>query len=217
MKIRDTSLIKVDSSTEFQAAINRAADSLLSGGLVAYPTESFYGLAVDATNEEAIERLFLVKKRRPGRPVLILIPSIESLAQYAARIPSIANQVIEAFWPGGLTLVFEAGTMVSPLLTGGTGKIGIRLSSHPVATALTRAIGVPISGTSANISGEPPCRNAQEVLSCLGEMVNLILDGGETTGKIGSTVLDVTVHPPRILREGMVAKEQLEACSFAVT
>jgi L-threonylcarbamoyladenylate synthase len=217
VKIRDTSLIKVDSSTEFQAAINRAADSLLSGGLVAYPTESFYGLAVDASNEEAIERLFLVKKRRPGRPVLILIPSIESLAQYAARIPSIADQLIEAFWPGGLTLVFEAGTMVSPLLTGGTGKIGIRLSSHPVATALTRAIGVPISGTSANISGEPACRNAQEVLSCLGEMVNLILDGGETTGKIGSTVLDVTVHPPRILREGMVAKEQLEACSFAVT
>ena len=217
MEIRDTSLIKVDSSTEFQAAINRAADSLLSGGLVAYPTESFYGLAVDATNEEAIERLFLVKKRRPGRPVLILIPSIESLAQYAARIPSIADQLIVAFWPGGLTLVFEAGTMVSPLLTGGTGKIGIRLSSHPVATALTRAIGVPISGTSANISGEPACRNAQEVLSCLGEMVNLILDGGETTGKIGSTVLDVTVHPPRILREGMVAKEQLEACSFAVT
>jgi L-threonylcarbamoyladenylate synthase len=217
VEIRDTSLIKVDSSTEFQAAINRAADSLLSGGLVAYPTESFYGLAVDATNEEAIERLFLVKKRRPGRPVLILIPSIESLAQYAARIPSIADQLIEAFWPGGLTLVFEAGTMVSPLLTGGTGKIGIRLSSHPVATALTRAIGVPISGTSANISGEPACRNAQEVLSCLGEMVNLILDGGETTGKVGSTVLDVTVHPPRILREGMVAKEQLEACSFAVT
>ena len=207
----------MDSSTEFQAAINRAADSLLSGGLVAYPTESFYGLAVDASNEEAIERLFLVKKRRPGRPVLILIPSIESLAQYAARIPSIADQLIVAFWPGGLTLVFEAGTMVSPLLTGGTGKIGIRLSSHPVATALTRAIGVPISGTSANISGEPACRNAQEVLSCLGEMVNLILDGGETTGKIGSTVLDVTVHPPRILREGMVAKEQLEACSFAVT
>ncbi len=216
MKIRYTSLIKVDSSTDFQAAIDRAADSLLSGDLVAYPTESFYGLAVDATNEKAIERLFLVKKRRPGRPVLILIPSIESLGQYVARISSVAHQLIKVFWPGGLTLVFEAGPMVSPLLTGGTGKIGIRLSSHPVATALTRAIGAPISGTSANISGAPACRNAQEVLNCLGEMVNLVLDGGETTGKVGSTVLDVTVNPPRILREGMVVKEQLEACSLIV-
>jgi len=211
VEIRSPSLIKVGSSKDFQATINRAADSLLSGGVVAYPTESFYGLAVDVTNEEAIKRLFFVKRRRAGSPVLILIPSVELLSQYAVRIPPIAHQLINAFWPGGLTLVFEAAPTVSPLLTGGTGKIGIRFSSHSVATALTRAVGAPISGTSANISGEPACRNAQEVLNSLGEGVSLILDGGETTGKVGSTVLDVTVHPLRILREGMVAKEQLEA------
>lgn len=203
-------IIRVDLSGDFQAAINRAAGSLISGGVVAYPTESFYGLAVDVTKEDAIKRLFSVKERLAGRPVLILIHSVEVLREYVDRIPPIAHQLIEAFWPGGLTLVFESGPKVSPLLTAGTGKIGVRLSSHPVATALTKAIGVPISGTSANISGKPACRSAEEVLRSLREGVSLILDGGKTTGKIGSTILDVTVDPPRILREGMVHQSQLK-------
>ncbi len=103
------------------------------------------------------------------------------------------------------------GTAKPPLLTAGTGKIGIRLSSHPVARALTLAIGVPITGTSANVSGEPACMNAEEVLKCFGEDLDLILDGGKTTEKIGSTVLDVTVKPPQILREGLVSQSQLKA------
>ena len=168
-------IIKVDPSRNLQGSVHRAADSLLSGGLVAYPTESFYGLGVDATNKEAIKRLFLVKKRRTSRPVLILIPSLDVLEQYVDHIPRIAHQLIEAFWPGGLSLVFVAGPKVASLLTAGTGKIGVRLSSHPVATALTRAAGVPITGTSANISGEPACRNVGEVLESFGEGVDLIL------------------------------------------
>ena len=207
---RKGSVIKTEPSRNFQSAINRAAETLLSGGLVAYPTESFYGLAVDATNEKAIQRLFRAKKRRGSRPVLILIPSIEILSRYVDPIPPVALRLIEKFWPGGLTLVFGVGPNVSPLLTAGTNKIGVRLSSHPVAMALTQAIGVPISGTSANISGEPACRNADEVSACLGEGVDLILDGGMTTGKAGSTVLDVTVDPPQILREGMIHQSRLE-------
>ena len=203
-------IIRVDPSRDFQNAIHKASDILLAGGLVAYPTESFYGLAVDSTNENAIRRLFLLKQRSPGRPLLILIPSIEVLDQYVAHIPPIAHQLIEDFWPGGLTLVFEAGPKVSPLLTAGTDKIGIRLSPHPVATALAQAIGAPITGTSANISGKPACRNAGEVSASFKEWVDLILDGGETTGKIGSTVLDITVDPPQILREGMVQKSELK-------
>ena len=176
---------------------------------MAYPTESFYGLAADATNETAIHRLFLSKKRGLDRPVLILIPNVEVLDQYAVNIPPVARQLIKEFWPGGLTLVFDAGTKISPLLTAGTGKIGIRLSSHPVATAVTRAIDVPITGTSANISGQPPCRNADEVRSSLGKGVDLILDGGETKGEMGSTVIDITVDPPRILRQGMVSQDEI--------
>jgi L-threonylcarbamoyladenylate synthase len=202
-------MIKVGSSGNPEGAISKAGEILLSGGLVAYPTESFYGLAADATNETAIRRLFLAKKRSPGSPVLILIPTAEVLDKYVHHIPPIALQLIKKFWPGGLTLVFEAGPNISPLLTSGTGKIGIRLSSNHVATALTRAIGVPISGTSANLSGEPPCRNADEVRRSLGNGVDLILDGGETKGDIGSTVLDVTVDPPRILRQGMVSQDEI--------
>jgi L-threonylcarbamoyladenylate synthase len=203
-------IIRVDPSRDFQNAINKASDILLSGGLVAYPTESFYGLAVDSTNENAIRRLFLLKQRSPGRPLLILIPSIEVLDRYVTHIPPIAHQLIDEFWPGALTLVFEAGQKVSPLLTAGTDKIGIRLSPHPVATALAQAIGAPITGTSANISGKPACRNAGEVSASFKEWVDLILDGGSTPGKVGSTVLDITVHPPKILREGMVQKSALE-------
>ncbi len=205
-----TSIIRVDPSGDFQNAINKASDILLSGGLVAYPTESFYGLAVDSSNEDAIRRLFLVKQRSPGRPLLILIPSVEVLDRYVGHIPQIARQLMEEFWPGALTLVFEAGQKVSPLLTAGTDKIGIRLSPHPVATALAQAIGGPITGTSANISGKPACRNAGEVSGSFRKWVDLILDGGATTGKVGSTVLDVTVCPPKILREGMVQKSDLE-------
>ncbi|MDY6972362.1 MAG: L-threonylcarbamoyladenylate synthase [Thermodesulfobacteriota bacterium] len=202
-------IIKVDQSRDLQKAVGRAGGCLLSGGVVAYPTESFYGLAVDATNQEAIKRLFLVKELPTSHPVLILIPSLDLLEQYVDHIPSIAHRLIKAFWPGGLSLVFVAGPKVSPMLTAGTGKIGVRLSSHPVATALTGAIGVPITGTSANISGETACRNAGEVVASFREGVDLVLDGGETPGQMGSTVLDVTVHPARILRHGMIDESRL--------
>ncbi|MBW2145193.1 MAG: threonylcarbamoyl-AMP synthase [Deltaproteobacteria bacterium] len=193
-----------------------AADVLLAGGVVAYPTETFYGLAVDIRNEAAIRRLLSIKKRSATRPVLILIVCVEFLDQYVGSIPPIARRLMDAFWPGDLTLVFEAGQRVSPLLTGGSGKIGIRLSSHPVATALARAIEGSISGTSANLSGQPACSNAHEVLNCLGSGIDLILDAGETAGRVGSTVLDVTVQPLRVLREGVITREHLKTRSFSV-
>ena len=113
-------------------------------------------------------------------------------------------------WPGGLTLVFEAGPRTPGSLTAGTGKIGVRLSSHPIATGLAQSAGLPITGTSANVSGEPACIKAEEVSRSLGRTVDLILDGGETEGGKGSTILDITVKPPRVLREGMVSREDLK-------
>jgi len=106
--------------------------------------------------------------------------------------------------------LFKAGSGISPLLTSGTGKIGVRISSHPLAAALARAVDSPITGTSANISGKPGCVTAKEVYSSLGRGVDLILDGGETKGGKGSTILDVTVDPPEIIREGMISREQLQ-------
>lgn len=210
IKDRD-SLISVDTQENLYTGLRKAADLIRAGGMVAYPTESFYGLAVNAADEEAIQRLFAIKKRRSDHPVLILIHSIEVLDQCVASIPEMAHKLIRQFWPGGLTLVFKAGSNLSPLLSACTGKIGIRLSSHPVATALVKAVGVPITGTSANISGQPACVNAVEVLHSLGKGVDLILDGGATKGAPGSTILDITVTPPKILRQGIVGREQLRA------
>jgi L-threonylcarbamoyladenylate synthase len=204
-------IIQLDPAADKDLAIQKAKAVLLEGGLVACPTESFYCLAVDTANETAIRKLFLLKQRDPGQPVLILIASAESLGDYATRIPSTALPLIQRFWPGGLTLIFEASAHISPLLTGGTGTIGIRWSSHPVPTALAGAIQGPITGTSVNPSGDPPCRLASEVEAYFGERIDLIIDGGETAGGLGSTVLDLTQTPPEIIRQGMVRRDELEA------
>ncbi len=200
---------KVATTAGLEKQVTDAAGVLKSGGLVAYPTESFYGLAADVANKTAIRHLFYVKRREVGEPVLLLIPAAESLERYAAHVSETAIRLMGAFWPGGLTLVFEAQKEVSTLLTAGTGKIGIRLSSHPVATALAQAMGSAITGTSANISGEPPCNTPAGVLQALGKGVDKILDGGETPGQKPSTVLDMTTYPYAVLREGIIAKEML--------
>ena len=203
-------LVKVDTAEHLQTGLKKAVNIILSGGVVAFPTESFYGLGVNATDEEAIQRLLSVKERKSGKPVLILIGSVQVLDQYVIHISKVAQELIKQFWPGGLTLVFDARPNISSLLTAGTGKIGIRLSSHPVATQLAQSAGVPITGTSGNISGQPASLSATEVFNALGEKVDMILDGGKTEGGKGSTILDTTVTPPRILREGLVGREQLK-------
>jgi len=207
-----SNILKVDTEEKLQIGLKKAADVIKSGGLVAIPTESFYGLAVNPTDVKAIKRLFDVKKRRGDQPILILIPSLEHLDQCVLHVSEIALRLVNEFWPGGLTLLFEAKPNLPPELTAGKGKIGVRLSSHPVPTALAQAVDGPITGTSANISGQPACSTAKEVLQHLGENVDLILDGGQTAGGTGSTVLDVTMDPPFIVREGMVSREQIKKC-----
>jgi L-threonylcarbamoyladenylate synthase len=207
-----TKSIKIESERDLLSAVTKAADVINSGGVVAIPTESFYGLAVNPTDIRAIHRLFDVKKRRGDQPILILIPSVANLDQYVIHVPEIARQLMNDFWPGALTLIFEAKPNIPQELMAGTGKIGVRLSSHPVPTALAQAVDGPITGTSANISGQPACCSAKEVLQNLGEEVDLILDGGETAGGKGSTVLDVSVDPPVLVREGMVSRERIRKC-----
>jgi L-threonylcarbamoyladenylate synthase len=194
---------------EQSGSIKEAAGIIVAGGVVAVPTESFYGLAVHASDENAVERLLSVKERREDHPILILIPSPDVLDDYVLRIPRVARRLIKAFWPGGLTMIFEAKPVLPSRLTAGTGKIGVRVSSHPVATQLAKATGAAITGTSANVTGKPPCTDPEEVLKVLGSRLDIILDGGKTAGGRGSTVLDVTVSPPVILREGMVSRTLL--------
>jgi L-threonylcarbamoyladenylate synthase len=202
-------ILKTDTRDRLQSALHEAVKVILSGGVVAVPTESFYGLAVHALDEKAVERLFAVKERREDKPVLILIASTKTLESYVKEVSDKARKLMERFWPGGLTLVFRAKPILPRLLTAGAGKVGVRLSSHSVPRELARMVGAPITGTSANRSGQPSCSTAQEVMEAVGKDIDLILDGGGTPGGKGSTVLDVTVDPPAVLREGIVSRDEL--------
>jgi len=202
-------LYRINSDESLRKGLAEAVKIISDGGIVAFPTESFYGLGVDATNPHAIKRLFEAKKRDHDLPILILISSIRELPQYVAYIPSRAKRLGKKFWPGGLTMVFRSSPILPTVLTAGQEKVGIRISSHPLANALSRALNVPITATSANISGMPPCLRADQVVEWFDNGVDLILDGGITEGKHPSTIFDVTSDPPKILREGIVKAEEI--------
>lgn len=204
-----TRIVKIDSEGSFRKGLDEAARIISEGGILSFPTESFYGLGVDATNPDAIGRLFRIKKRDPDLPILILISSLRKLPKYVASIPPRAKRMGEKFWPGGLTMVFQSSPTLPLVLTGSKGKVAIRISSHPLANALSRAVNVPITGTSANISRRPPCIMADQVVECLGDDLDLILDGGITQGKYPSTILDVTSDPPIVIREGIISVEEI--------
>ncbi len=201
--------LKIGSDESLRKGLDEAVAIILKGGIVAFPTESFYGLGADATNPDAIKRLFTIKKRDPNLPILILISSLSELPKYAAFVPPEAKRAGEKFWPGGLTMVFQSSPILPLVLTAGNGKVGIRVSSHPLAHALSKALNVPITGTSANLSGRAACVTADQVLESLGDDLDLILDGGITEGKYPSTILDVTSDPPIIIREGMIGVEEI--------
>jgi L-threonylcarbamoyladenylate synthase len=209
--MKHAEFVQALSQTEVKSAILSAVGVLRAGGVVAFPTETFYGLGADISNETGIRKIFEVKSRGYHQPLLILIPSVRILPGLVLEIPPSAKTLMSAFWPGGLTIVFRAAESLSPLLTAGTGKIGIRLSSHPLAIAIAEALGGPITGTSANVTGISPCRHAKEVKEHLGTVVDLILDGGRTPGGMSSTLVDVTAIPPRILREGAVSRDRIQA------
>jgi L-threonylcarbamoyladenylate synthase len=191
------------------SGIRRAAQIILQGRVIAFPTETFYGLAADASNESALKKIFQIKGREENKPLLLLIGDESWLKGLVQEIPPMAERLMQRFWPGPLTLVFKASPQLSPLLTANTGKIGMRHSPHPVAQALVQAVGRPVTGTSANLSGRPSTSTAQEVLQSLGEGLTAILDGGKTAGGLGSTVLDVSGPSPQMIREGMLFLDEL--------
>ena len=189
--------------------IRHVSQVILQGGIAAFPTETFYGLGADARNEESLQKIFQIKGREENKPLLLLIGDREWLTGLARYIPPVAERLMEKFWPGPLTLVFEASPLLSSLLTGGTGTVGVRLSPHPIAQALVRAVGRAITATSANFSGQPSASVAAEVFRAMGTRVDAILDGGQTKGGLGSTVLDVSSPAPRIIRQGVISRPEL--------
>ena len=208
MKISDKT-IKIDPLKPEPELILKAASVVRRGGIVVFPARCLYGLAADAFNEEAVERIFEIKGRRSEKPILVLADSFLMLSCLVRNIPPPAQKIMDSFWPGGITIVFEANDNLPPNLTAGTGRIGIRRPGHPVASALVRAVGGPVTGTSANLSGIQGCLNVSEIDPDIAESVDLIIDAGELKGGTGSTVVDLTGELPVIIREGEISKKEI--------
>lgn len=186
------------------SSILQAVDVLQRGGLVAFPTETYYGLAVDPECEPAVAKLFEVKQRQAHKPLLLLIDRREQLADLVFDIPDKYLDLMDKYWPGPLTLVFPARENLSRLLTGDTGTIGIRISPHPMARELIRRLGKPVTATSANVSGGIPAQTAGEVFEMFQEKVDYILDGGATPAGLCSTVVGLEHGNLIILRAGQL-------------
>lgn len=182
---------------------------LAAQGVIALPTETYYGLAVRPTQEPALRRLSELKGRLAAKPILLLIGNRDQLAELVASIPPAATALMNLFWPGPLTIVFPAASGLSPLLTGGTGTIGIRFSPLPHLRRLLQETG-PLTGTSANRSSEPPSDSADNVQLALGPALDLILDGGRTAGGLPSTVVDAR-ESPHLLRAGALSTDLIRA------
>ncbi len=185
--------------------LNEAVKVLRAGGIIAYPTETFYGLAVDAANPLALKRLIDLKGRPEGKAIPLIAGDLITLkSMIRGEIPPAGKKLIKAFWPGPLTLIFHASDAVNPLITGGSKTIGLRISDYPLCKRLLQAFGAPITSTSANPAGRPPARDAAEVKKYFASPIDLIIDGGRTQGGLASTVVDVRGDKPVILREGLL-------------
>ena len=188
--------------------INQAIATLNDGGVIAFPTDTVYGVGVDPFQPEAVRKLYMIKGRPIDKPIPILVGSTDDVERVAQNLPPTFSQLAERFWPGGLTLIVEAKSL-PPEVTAGGDTVGIRMPDHPLALALLQRFGGAIATTSANKSDEPPATSAEEVQSELGALVGIILDGGQTATRIASTVLDLSVSPPQIRRQGSISMEQL--------
>ena len=192
------------------ADLNRAVAVLNNGGVVAFPTETFYGLAVDPFNPLALNHLFTLKQREISKPILTLVDDRESLSVLVQEIPTLYEPIMDVFWPGPLTLIFPARVNLPTLLTAGTSTIGIRQSSHPFARQLLRAFGMPITATSANISGRTAAVDAFEVKSQFGDKIDMVFDGGRTLGVAGSTIIGLEEDKLILKREGAIAFKEIQ-------
>jgi L-threonylcarbamoyladenylate synthase len=189
--------------------VDRAIEILKGGGIVVFPTDTVYGLGGDVFNIAAIERIYRVKQRSRNLPLPVLLADSTQLADVVTSVPEIARYLIRRFWPGGLTLVLPKKDTLPDIITAGSNKIAVRIPDHVVPLTLIRGLGVPIIGTSANISDKPSPVTAEEVEQQLGSQVDLIIDMGRCPGGLESTVVDVTGEIPVILRRGVISEEEI--------
>jgi L-threonylcarbamoyladenylate synthase len=190
--------------------MDEPAERLRAGGLVAFPTDTVYGVGVLASEAEAVQRLFEAKRRPRDKAIPILLASAEQLERVVSEVPEAARRLAAAFWPGALTLVLRKGEGFESAALAGGDTVAVRVPDHPVARELIERAGEPLAGTSANLSGQPSPLTAEEVREQLGEAVDTVVDGGRCRGEVPSTVVDTTVEPLRVLREGPISRDDLE-------
>ncbi|HKK90505.1 MAG TPA: L-threonylcarbamoyladenylate synthase [Desulfobacteraceae bacterium] len=197
-------IVTIDPVNPQEALITRAARLIAQGGVVVFPTKQLYGIAANARCFQAVKRVFHIKQRPLNNPLLVLINEKKDLAQLVTSEPGAARALMKRFWPGDVTIVFTASDDIPGILTAHTGKIGIRMPSHPVARALVKAAGTPMTGTSANISGARGVYRINDLDRSIVQKADLVLDAGPLAGGRGSTVVDVTEDPVKVIRQGEV-------------
>lgn len=195
--------------SSIQRQVEEGISILRQGGLVAFPTDTVYGLGAGAGLPQAVERVYQVKQRPRDRALPLLLADISQISEVAAPVPQVAWLLARAFLPGALTLVLPKSKSVPDIITGSGNTVAVRVPAHPVPVALARGLGTPIVGTSANISGQPSPLTAEEVSVQFGDKIELVINGGQCPGGRESTVVDVTGEVPVVLREGAISKEEL--------
>ncbi len=195
--------------------VELAVEIMKKGGIVAYPTDTIYGLGADIRNDVAVQKIFAAKRRPANQPLPILLADVSQVENVARDIPDVARRLAQQLWPGSLTIVLHRSNTVPDAVTGGGDKVAVRIPQHPVPIALIRGLGTPITGTSANVSGKPNPVSAHDVRDQLGDCIDMIIDGGRCPGDTPSTVVDVTGEYPAIIRDGAIPREEIEAiCQF---
>ncbi len=204
-------ILSTETAALFHAAVERAADLLRAGELVALPTETVYGLAANALDPQAVARIFETKGRPAENPIIVHVDSVKMAQRCVSSWPEAAEKLAAAFWPGPLTLVLPRSGEIPDIVTAGGDTVGVRWPSHPFIQAVIRKCNFPLAAPSANPSNQVSPTNAEHVRKMLGEKIRLIVDGGQSQVGIESTVIDVSVAPPRMLRPGMIHAESILA------
>jgi L-threonylcarbamoyladenylate synthase len=194
----------LDENAKVGASLSLAVEYLRQGKIVGFPTETYYGLAVDPENTVAVDRLFELKKRVASKAVLLLVENEKQLSAVVSTVPAVYLPLMEKFWPGPLTLIFPAQENINRKITANTGTVGIRISPHHIAQELVSAFGRPITATSANISGKEPAGSARQVLNYFGDKIDYILEGKTTSSKGASTIVGYENGKLTLLRRGVI-------------
>ena len=196
-------IISISKNNIFKA-IDQAVAILRQGGIVAFPTDTVYGVGADTFNPEAVEKIYIAKLRPRNKPLPVLVSSIDDVRKISEELPHIFDELTAKFWPGALTLIVKAKDILPPEVTAGGKTIAVRMPDNRIALELIRRFGYALATTSANLSGMRETVSAEEVQASLGDRVDVIIDGGVTATKIASTVLDISVTPPVIRRQGQI-------------